>query len=543
MPAFTSARSCISNFFMRSRAQPTKIARLTRTFGILFIPGFFCGIMSSAGPALSDDFNELLSRVQAGGTVSTLVTGWQAITGDNIFQSDEQARASGNYASITGDEFVKKLSASSGTVTVSRQYENFSVMAIEMDASALREAKAYSSNVQVWEDPVLEFSLSESTRMVRSEAAWNAGFTGKGLAVVVIDDGVDRAHPFIGNRVVMEACFADVCPNGKNIMVGEGAASPRGTHGTHVAGIVMGSSRTERLTGIGPDLTVIAMMVANKDVSKNGPMNGSGILAALDAVITISKRQPNLIGAVNMSLYAERPSKGICRSGIWDQVAAHLQKLNIPVAVASGNGSKSNRASPVGFPACIDGFVSVGAVTKTGRITSFSNSGPTLDVLAPGDDIRSSTIEVKDGRLVRGFQKFPGTSMAAPHVAGAFALLKQASPDSSVAELLAALKRSGTQVRDPRNGISAPLINVGAAIAILRSGSRRQPSRPAPTPPAPKPEPPVAKPSPPAVAPTPAPPPRARPNPPANTPSPPAPAPRPKQPKEQEKKGWNSITG
>lgn len=543
MLAFIRTRSGTPKILMRVGRRSAKVARLSRAFSTLFIPGFICGILSSVSPALSDDFDDLISRAQAGGTVSTLVTGWQAITGDNIFQSDEQARASGNFVSITGDEFVKKLSASSGKVTVSRKYENFSVMAIEMDASALREAKAYSANIRVWEDPVLEFSLSESTRMVHTNAAWNAGFTGKGLAVVVIDDGVDRAHPFIGNRVVLEACFADVCPNGKNFMVGDGAASPRGTHGTHVAGIVMGSSRTEALTGVGPDLTVIAMMVANKDVRKNGPINGSGILAALDAVITVSKKQPNLIGAVNMSLGAERRSKGICRSGIWDQVAAHLQKLKIPVAVASGNGSKNNKASPIGFPACINGFVSVGAVTKAGRVTSFSNSGPSLDVLAPGDDIRSSTVTVKNGRLVRGFQNFPGTSMAAPHVAGAFALLKQASPESSVAELLAALKRSGTPIRDPRNGINAPLINVGAALAILKPRNRRQPSRPTPTPRAPKPEPPVAKPSPPAVAPTPAPPPRARPNPPAKAPSPPAPAPRPKQPKEQENKGWNSITG
>lgn len=500
--------------------------------------GILLALAVTATPAVSDDFNTLLSRAQSGGTVSTLVTGWQAITGDNIFQSNDQARASGNFVSLNGDEFVGKLNASSAGVSVTRRYENFAVMAIKMDASALQEAKAYSSNIQIWEDPVLELHLADSTRMVGSEAVWTAGYTGKGHAVVVIDDGIDRAHPFFGNRIVLETCFADICPNGKNAMFGPGAASPRGSHGTHVSGIVMGSSQAEGFTGVGPDLTVVAMMVANKNVKENGAINGNGILASLDAVITLARENPNLIGAVNMSLGAERTTKGICRGGIWDQISTRLRELKIPVIVASGNGSKADRAAPVGFPACVEGFISVGAVTKGGSVTSFSNSGVTLDVLAPGDDIRSSTISVKNGKLVRGFQNWPGTSMAAPHVAGAFALLKQASPESSVAELLQAVKQTGRPVRDNRNGIEAPLINIGAAMNALLSPGQRRPAQPAPTPvqPTPRQEPPVASPTPPKTPPSAKPAPR--PTPPAATP-----APRPTPPKKKENDGWNSITG
>ena len=112
------------------------------------------------------------------------------------------------------------------------------------------------------------------------------------------------------------------------------------------------------------------------------------------------------------------------------------------------------------FPACIEGFVSVGAVTKTRRVATFSNSGPALDLLAPGVDIRSSVF--KGGE--RRFARMNGTSMAAPHVAAAMALMKQASPASSVDDLVRMLKHSGGTIRDRRSGVEVELIDIGRAM-------------------------------------------------------------------------------
>ena len=437
--------------------------------------------LSISERARADDFDRLLQSAGTGSTVRALVTGWRAITGDETSLGTSGA----GPVAITGDEFVKKLEAASSRLSVTRRYRNFPVLAMEMDADALRAAKAEGGGVEVWDDPVLEPLLGESVRIVGAPEAWRRGYSGWGVAVAVIDDGADTRHPFLAGRTVFEACFADVCPNGRPTMFGRGAARPVGTHGTHVAGIVLGRAM-DGLAGVGPNLRLLAINVANR---KRQGMSGSSILAGLDVVLTLARRYPGVIGAVNMSLGASRNDYGHCRSRVWDLAARELARARVAVVVASGNDSRRDRAAPVGFPACIEGFVSVGAVTKSQHVASFSNSGPSLDLLAPGADINSSVI--RDGG--HGFASFDGTSMAAPHAAAAMALLQQALPGSSVADRLRMLQRTGRTTPDPRSGIRAVSIDVGRAIGQYQSAEvtekeaplPRMTLGPAPAPPAP----------------------------------------------------------
>ena len=418
------------------------------------------GHLPAAERVLADDFDRLLQTSASAGTVSALVTGWHAITGDEL----SQGSGGDGPVAITGDELIGVLEATSARLSVTRRYRNFPVLAIEMDAAAIRAAKSHGSGVEVWEDRVLQPFLEESVVLVGAPEAWRMGYDGRGLAVAVIDDGADTRHPFLARRTVFEGCFADICPNGSNAMLGRGAALPTGWHGTHVAGIALGRAEDEDLAGVGPDLRLIIFRVSNL---RTDGFTESNILSALDVVLTLAQRYPGIIGAVNISLGIPRERPGVCRSQIWDYISLLFQRVGIPVVVASGNESEEDWASPVGFPACIEGFISVGAVTKSGEVASFSNSAPTLDLLAPGVDILSSVF-----RPERGFDSLSGTSMAAPHVAAAMALLKQASPRSSVTELLRVLKRTGREVRDGRDGgVEAEMIDVGRAIESLGSPS------------------------------------------------------------------------
>ena len=429
-------------------------------------------------PANADDFDRLLATAGTSDTVPVLVTGWRAITGDEIGQGS----AGGGMVAITGDEFARELQSSSTATSVTRRYDNFPVLAMRVDATALRRAKTYRASVEVWEDPTLQPTLHESVRMVGADAAWTDGYTGEGLAVAVIDDGADVTHPFLRDRVIFEGCYADRCPNGQPTMLGTGAAAPVGTHGTHVAGIVLGQSAADDLSGVAPDLQLMIFNVANRD---SAGMAGNGILAALDRVLTLARERPGLIAAVNMSLGAERDNYGVCQSTAWDIAARLFREAGIPVVVASGNGSVEGRAAPVGFPACVEGFVSVGAVDKAAQVADFSNSGPTLDLLAPGVDIRSSVLDASGSRVRQSYDAFDGTSMAAPHVAGGMALLRQAAPQANAEELLGALKASGRRVGDPRQrGTAAELVDVQAAIGHLTarppSDDRAERREPAP---------------------------------------------------------------
>ena len=413
-------------------------------------------LLAPPDPARADDFNLLLQSAEARGTVPVLLTGWAVITGEESLLG---SRGGGRIA-ITGDEFVEEMETVSSRASVTRRYENFPVLAMEMDAQALQAARAYGSDVEVWDDPVLQPMLHDSVNLVGAREAWERGYRGSGLVVAVIDDGADTRHPFLAGRTVFEGCFADECPNGQNSMSGEGAADPVGDHGTHVSGIVLGRS-TDGVNGVGPDLR---LLIINVFSHRTGRTRGRNILAGLDAVLTLARRYPGVIGAVNMSLGSSRHRYGHCRSGIWDRAARELGRAGVAVVVASGNSSAEDWAAPVGFPACVEGFVSVGAVTKSLEVATFSNSGPALDLLAPGVDIHSSVVTPGNGRR---FASYDGTSMAAPHVAAAMALLKQRSPESSVDELVRVLQRSGQTILDTRSGVEAAVIDVGRAIERL----------------------------------------------------------------------------
>jgi hypothetical protein len=127
--------------------------------------------------------------------------------------------------------------------------------------------------------------------------------------------------------------------------------------------------------------------------------------------------------------------------------------------IASGNSSSN---SGVGAPACISTAVTVGATYDFGTeaVTDFSNSAPLVDLLAPGQWIDSSV-------PFDGFASYAGTSMAAPHVAGAFAALRSKVPTKTVGQIEQALAVTGQPITDPDNSVTRPRIDVADALAEL----------------------------------------------------------------------------
>ena len=196
------------------------------------------------------------------------------------------------------------------------------------------------------------------------------------------------------------------------------------------------------------------------------------MISGLNRVLELSDRFD--IAAVNMSLGAgEFP--GIC-----DQIAPSgkaiidlLRAVGIAAVAASGNKEFS---TAIGFPACISSVVSVGSTddgstgfdgteTTLDEVSDFSNSSPELDLLAPGRWIQSSVPGY-------GFARAGGTSGAAPHVAGAWAVLKSKAPNASVEQVLSALKSTGVSITDSRNNITRPRLQVDAALSALESQPR-----------------------------------------------------------------------
>ena len=426
-------------------------------------------VWSAAGPSLAqgagDDYEMLAADVGAEGTVEVLVTGWHAVTGDEP-EVGAGAAAAGGLVAITGDEFVKSV-AGVGRVSNVRRFENLPVIAMRVDAAALETAKGYDAGVRVWRDWPVEPLLADSGPMVGADRLHEAGYTGKGTFVAVIDTGADVEHPFIARREIVEACFADRCPNGRGRMVGPGAARPVHWHGTHVAGIALGRGR--KMSGVAPEAGLIAINV----FKRGGGARNSNILAALDWLIRVARTGRVSIASVNMSLGGPRHFSTPCRDRIYDLAARLLAQRNVALVAAAGN--ESNRRG-ISHPACVRGIVSVGAIDKDFRVAKFSNSARILDLLAPGVAIRSSVSGSGSGSS--RFKESPGTSMAAPHVAGAYAVLRQAAPRRPLGDLSRALVRGGRKVRDRRNGIEKPALDVARALAAL--GVAANPESPPP---------------------------------------------------------------
>jgi hypothetical protein len=183
-------------------------------------------------------------------------------------------------------------------------------------------------------------------------------------------------------------------------------------------------------------------------------------------------RQTFQIAAVNMSLGGGKFASSCDAESPLTGIVHDLRSANIATVASSGN---SGFTDGIGVPACISSVISVGSTTKDDVVSDFSNSASFLSLLAPGSSILSST---PDNRL----DMKSGTSMAAPHVAGAFALLRQAKPSAAVSDILAVLQNTGVPITDGRNGLSLPRPDVQAALGALGgSGSHDAPeiTRPA----------------------------------------------------------------
>jgi subtilisin family serine protease len=381
--------------------------------------------------------------------------------------------------------------------TVLGLFETIPYMVIEVDAVGLADLAALAAVVSLEEDRLNFPTLADSVPAIQGPQAWNAGYTGRSQSIAIIDSGVETSHDAFGNgsRLVAEACFSttyapnatvSTCPHGAATSTANGAgrdcvaianewglngAAAECTHGTHVAGIAVGHDGSRNI-GVAPNATLIAIQAGSLVTATDSiGFYTSDIVYALQHVLTLHNSGDYTIAAVNMSLGGNIKYTDYCDVADSARKTAidNLRSAGIVTVVAAGN---SGYTDGLAAPACISSAVSVGATyDATDQVVYFSNTATFLDLLAPGlwidAAVPGNTIGQKSG-----------TSMAAPHVAGAWALLREAAPTASVDEILAALKSTGTLIDDDARyyGTSAfagsgvqdlPRINVYAAIQAL----------------------------------------------------------------------------
>jgi hypothetical protein len=267
-------------------------------------------------------------------------------------------------------------------------------------------------------------------------AATHSSITGAGTTVAVIDTGIDYSISALGGGFGA----------GKKVIGGydffSNDSDPMDTsgHGTMVAGVIAASQYTVNgvtYRGVAPDAKLVALRVGTEtNISDNN------IERALQWVIT--NHDTYGIDVVNLSLGSGFYTDPQTDAQMSDEFQA-LHDLGIFVVAASGNSNDAFNGpisgDGIAYPSADPDVFAVGAVTASDIITSWSQRGDELDLLAPGENI----VMPKRGG---GYETADGTSFASPYVAGTAALIKQADPTAKAGDIGSILMASGVNNRD-----------------------------------------------------------------------------------------------
>lgn len=316
--------------------------------------------------------------------------------------------------------------------------------------------------------------LNQSRFLIGADDVNDAGFTGQGVTVAVLDTGIDTNGFDLEDDIDGQQCFCEnedgsgCCPNGQTSMSGDGSAEDGHGHGTNISGIITSEGNIAP-EGIARDAKIVAVKVLDNN---NSFSNTSQIISGLEWVLL---NRPD-VDVVNMSLGTSTLFGGVCDNlsafnMAFAEVIGELVNSGVVVfASTQNNGSINSIASP----ACISDTVSVGAVydgdngnvdilgcsdnnTFADKVCCFTNSGEIMDLLAPGSQITST------GRTI-GISTQSGTSQASAHASASAALLREADPDISPEDIRQVLRVTGATVVDHRNDIPFPRINILAAV-------------------------------------------------------------------------------
>lgn len=429
------------------------------------------------------EFNRLNSKALADGSVQVMVIMKDTDGDDPLPKSREQEAIRENNISKAQEALLAKLPVSKRASA--KRLRAFPVIALSASSDDLKQLQASPHVAEIVEDKMNSLlTLTASVNKAGGNAAWALGYTGAGQTIAIIDNGIDKNHPFLINKVVKEACFSTTskaqkvtssCRKKRSRDIKTGAASLTCkfqdfacTHGTLLANLAAGNSGQSGFAGSGvaPAANIIAIkvdsLIKNKNVcGSTTPCSvffDSDLLRGLEFVY--KQRNAFRIAAVNVSIGGSSSPKS-CKKSPIKKTVAKLRAAGIATLAASGNDGSNKKLST---PACVTGVIAVGASTDADSVAPFSNSNSQLALLAPGVNIGLAM----PGVTLPGFEVIAnGTSLASALVTGAWASLKSHNPNASVDQILAALTNSGVPLFDPKNGIVKPRIQVNQAHALL----------------------------------------------------------------------------
>ena len=442
----------------------------------------------------------LSSTIESWGSVKVLIRLDTPYSADHSLSG---SRAGAQRSAIRDSQgaLLSELAGSGLTPAGVYQYDYIPYMAMNIDRVTLDRLLASKKVTEISEDvPVPPMAAAGwDITLIGADTLHAQGITGKGLTVAVLDTGVDKTHPYLSGAVISEACYSSndstygstsLCPGGIEESTALDSALPYGTgcpagecdHGTHVSGTIAGRTDVAGSPGPGvaPGAAIVAIQVFSlfpADFCGTAPCAlafTSDLVKALERVYAL--KDTYKIASANMSLGGGQylsPDACDTANGATKAAIDNLRGAGIATVISSGN---SGYCGSMGAPGCISTAISVGATDVDDEVASYSNSASFLSLLAPGSGVTSSIPH-------SAYKTWNGTSMAAPHVAGSWALMKEKSGTASVDEVLLALTSTGKSLTDgkchsvpvtkQRINVQEAYNSMGPAVtlAVLKSGT------------------------------------------------------------------------
>jgi|GEM_PF-4404106 len=314
------------------------------------------------------------------------------------------------------------------------------------------------------DDP--QFGAQWGLTKINAPAAWDVTKGSASVVVAVIDSGVDLDHPELAPLLVPGFDMVDLGPNptpnpGWRF---EGDFAGRDSipedevgHGTHVAGTIAAvSNNGVGVAGVGWQTRIMPIKALTRVVRiSDGRVSGTG--SSADVAAAIRYAADNGAHVINMSLGS--PSA----TSVEASAVAYAVSKGVVVVAAMGNDGSSSPSFPAAYP----DVIAVAAVQSNESRAAFSQTGPHIDISAPGVGILSTY-------LAGGLATMQGTSMASPHVAGVAALVKAVKPTLTAAEIGDILRSTAKPLRDvagdpvPNDRYGWGLVDAGAAVLKAR---------------------------------------------------------------------------
>ncbi|MCB1971305.1 MAG: S8 family serine peptidase [Geminicoccaceae bacterium] len=300
----------------------------------------------------------------------------------------------------------------------------------------------------------VEYGVSGALAQTNASSAYGVGATGSGMVVAVIDTGIDTTHAEL---------VSHVHPDSTDIIGGRGALQDVGNHGTPVSGVIAADRNANGMHGMAYNSQIMAIRADSAGSCSVGS-SGSCTFDQTDLATATDYAVSHNADILNYSL-----GNALSLNSAFQGSLANAAGSGHVLVFAAGNNGSSSPDYPGAFASSSEAqgrAIVVGSVDASNTISAFSNragSSKNAYMVAPGENIVSTTSASAGG----GYSAYDGTSLAAPSVSGAAALVWQAAPSLSADEVVSILLNTATDLGQA--GVDSTyghgLLNLKAALA------------------------------------------------------------------------------